>query len=168
MNRRCVTFALSALTKTRPQQLFKYNNHTPKSLLTDVRLCRSVLISSSKEYSTENLKKIGFDEMKRLTNDKNVLIIDVREPQELIDHGVLPGSINIPLGDVETTLKNLSNEQFKKKYGCDKPDKNTPLVFSCMIGRRSETAQVQALQLGYKDVTNYIGGWKEWAKKIKE
>lgn len=39
---------------------------------------------------------VSFDEFKTLTKDKSTLIIDVREPQELQDTGIISGSINIP------------------------------------------------------------------------
>lgn len=39
---------------------------------------------------------VPYDEFKNLINDKSTLIIDVREPQELQETGVIPGSINIP------------------------------------------------------------------------
>ena len=40
--------------------------------------------------------EVTFDYVKSLENDKNVLLIDVREPSELEKTGRIPGSINIP------------------------------------------------------------------------
>ncbi|KAL1506239.1 hypothetical protein ABEB36_005636 [Hypothenemus hampei] len=123
--------------------------------------------ATTTEIPRENLEKVHFNEFKHLLNDKNVVVIDVREPEELKELGTLPKSINIPLGEVEEALK-LSNECFLQKYGQNKPQKATPIIFSCMRGRRSETAQIKALQLEYKNVKNYVGGWEEWAEKNKK
>lgn len=38
----------------------------------------------------------NFEEVKCAGNDSNTLIIDVREPAELQETGVIPGSVNIP------------------------------------------------------------------------
>jgi len=97
---------------------------------------------------------------------KNSTVIDVREPKELAQTGVLPKSLNIPLGEVERAFKFNPNE-FKSKYGFDKPSKDSEIIFSCLKGIRSETAANIARQLGYTNVKNYRGGWAEYEQKIK-
>ncbi|KAK5649608.1 hypothetical protein RI129_000637 [Pyrocoelia pectoralis] len=100
--------------------------------------------------------------------NKSVLLIDVREPSELKETGVLPASINIPLGELENALKNMNNKEFHLKYGRTKPELQTPIIFSCKSGKRSEIAAKTATTLGYKDVGNYTGGWSDWEEKIKQ
>lgn len=39
---------------------------------------------------------VNCEDVKRAENDSNTLIIDVREPHELQETGVIPGSVNIP------------------------------------------------------------------------
>ncbi|XP_060526317.1 rhodanese domain-containing protein CG4456-like [Cylas formicarius] len=113
------------------------------------------------------LPKIEYEDVKKCYEDKNVLLVDVREPNELNETGVLPNSINIPLGDVENIFRSMSNEDFKKNFGRDKPNLDTMIVFSCMKGIRSEKAQIIANQLGFKNVKNYIGGWMDWVERTK-
>ncbi|XP_066245353.1 rhodanese domain-containing protein CG4456-like [Euwallacea similis] len=115
-----------------------------------------------------NLVKVHFDEFQNLIKDCNITVIDVRQPEELVEHGALPRAINIPLGDIEDVLKNLSDDQFLKKYGHKKPQKNSPIIFSCRSGIRSEKAQIAALKLNFTNVKNYLGGWTEWAEKTKK
>ncbi|XP_066145042.1 rhodanese domain-containing protein CG4456-like [Euwallacea fornicatus] len=115
-----------------------------------------------------NLNKVHFDEFQNLIKDCNVTVIDVRQPEELAEHGALPRAINIPLGEVEDVLKNLSDDQFLKKYGCKKPQKDSPIIFSCRSGIRSEKAQIAALKLEFTNVKNYLGGWTEWTEKTKK
>lgn len=54
------------------------------------------------------------------------------------------------VGEVEDALKKLSNEEFEQKYGREKPNSDTEIVFSCQKGRRSQTAMETAKQLGFK------------------
>lgn len=35
------------------------------------------------------------------------------------------------MAEVENAMRNLSDEDFKKKYGRDKPTYDTPIIFSC-------------------------------------
>lgn len=39
---------------------------------------------------------VDFDYVKKATNDENIIIIDVREPNEIKEYGKIPNSINIP------------------------------------------------------------------------
>jgi rhodanese-related sulfurtransferase len=49
------------------------------------------------------------DELKDLLDKdrKNLLILDVREPKELQDIGMLEGSLNVPIGDVEKRMSEI-------------------------------------------------------------
>ncbi|XP_049820335.1 rhodanese domain-containing protein CG4456-like isoform X2 [Aethina tumida] len=111
---------------------------------------------------------VTFDDVFKLKDDPNVLIIDVREPSELQETGSIPRSINIPLNDVESVLKDLPNNEFEEKYGRTKPDFNFPIIFSCRSGKRAGQALEIAKNLGYKNLSNYKGSWLDWAQHIKE
>lgn len=39
---------------------------------------------------------VDYDYVKIATSNNNVLIVDVREPDEIKEHGKIPNSINIP------------------------------------------------------------------------
>ncbi|KAF7281627.1 hypothetical protein GWI33_004487 [Rhynchophorus ferrugineus] len=111
---------------------------------------------------------VDFNEVKKLKNNKEAVLIDVRKPEELAEHGSIPGSINIPLDDIEKSLKDLSEKDFLKKYGIPKPTPDSPIIFSCMKGNRSTKAHTLAQTLGYKNAKNYTGGWTDWAEKNKK
>ncbi|ERL87226.1 hypothetical protein D910_04624 [Dendroctonus ponderosae] len=123
--------------------------------------------SSNTAIQPDKLEKVRFDEFKKLLKNEKVVVIDVREPQELVEHGALPRALNIPLDEVETALKTLPNEQFLKKYGGPKPDADSPIVFSCMKGMRSEKAQIAALQLDYKKGSTRLSIWEVFASTIE-
>lgn len=92
-----------------------------------------------------------YEEVKALPKKPDVMLIDVREPQELKDTGIVPTSINIPLGQVKEKLSGeFSNEEFKKMFKRDKPSSTTELIFMCKIGVRSQKAADMAKLLGYE------------------
>ncbi|CAG9559870.1 unnamed protein product [Danaus chrysippus] len=93
---------------------------------------------------------VEYDHVKKATSDDKVYIIDVREPEEVKEHGKIPNSVNIPLGSVSTVLGPMSDKEFEKTYNRSKPSEDAEIIFYCMIGKRSGMAQQNALNLGYK------------------
>lgn len=110
---------------------------------------------------------VTYKQLKQLLAGRTSAVIDVREPWELREYGFIPGSINVPLGQVKTALQ-LSSEEFKEKYGGEKPQLTDNVVFSCLAGMRSKQALDAAISLGYKDAQHYPGGWQDWADHEKQ
>ncbi|XP_017140819.1 rhodanese domain-containing protein CG4456 [Drosophila miranda] len=124
-------------------------------------------VGSQRFFSSSSVPTIGiveYDVVKKLPREPQKLLIDVREPDELTKTGQIPSSINIPLGIVSQELS-ASNEVFKSKYGREKPQANTEIIFHCMIGKRSLKAAEAAAALGFKNLKNYEGSWTDWAKR---
>lgn len=69
---------------------FVVNNLTIK---TDLPLRH---ISITTKFLDKNNDLVSFNEFKNLTKIESSYIIDVREPEELKETGVIPGSINVP------------------------------------------------------------------------
>lgn len=105
--------------------------------------------------------------MKDVPNYPEKLLIDVREPGELVADGKIPFSINIPCEfisptrssvtpqnpiisakTVEESLK-LSPEVFYNKFGVDRPTTDTEMIFHCKGGGRGGRATELALSLGF-------------------
>ncbi|EAT42597.1 AAEL005890-PA [Aedes aegypti] len=105
-----------------------------------------------------------YDEIVDLPNHPEVLLIDVRRPDELAGTGTIPTSINIPLDIVEEELK-LAPKQFESKYGRPKPAYDSPIIFSCRSGIRAGNAAYIADTLGFTNVKNYVGSWLDYAEK---
>ncbi len=69
--------------------------------------------------------------------------LDVREPGEVAE-GTLPGTINIPLGELPTRVSEL--------------DRTKRTVVLCRSGGRSASAAEFLAAVGFTDVVNLAGG----------
>lgn len=98
-------------------------------------------------FKRTNVPQINVVEAnKRLKADKNMIIIDVRQPSET-SSGVVPGARLIPL----TEFGNRMNE-----LPLDKP-----ILTICQSSHRSPFAARKLAKAGY-DVTNVSGGMMAW------
>ena len=99
--------------------------------------------------------RIDAEDAKALLDDGEAVIVDVREPAELMATGKAPGSINIPLA------------KFLAKADPGSPDHEPALqpdktiIVYCASGKRSEFAGKKLLELGYEEVFN-LGGLRDW------
>lgn len=90
------------------------------------------------------------DAAKLIASRKDLLIIDVREPQELRE-GSIAGSQLIPFMQVARGQHTIP--------------KNKPLLVVCAVGGRSiVAAQLLHFRQGYTDVYNLKGGIDGWKK----
>ncbi|XP_069493603.1 thiosulfate:glutathione sulfurtransferase-like [Ambystoma mexicanum] len=109
------------------------------------------------------VKEISYDNLKKVTTTGDVLIVDVRSPEE-VSNGKIPASVNIPVDEFDQALK-MNPEDFKKKFSVDKPKPEHNLIVHCQMGRRGARAAEIAMGQGYSKVQNYAGGYKEWSDK---
>jgi hydroxyacylglutathione hydrolase len=77
----------------------------------------------------------------------NVVLIDVREPQEYAS-GHVPGARNLPQADLATRLSEVPRDR--------------PIYLICQGGFRSLRAAQFLNQAGYTDVTSVKGGTEAW------
>lgn len=80
-------------------------------------------------------------------NPEETVLLDVREKSEQ-SMGFIPGSINIPLGQLRQRLEEIPR------------DKN--IVVYCQIGLRAYVAARILMQHGFPRVKNLSGGFKTW------
>ncbi|KAM4736499.1 thiosulfate sulfurtransferase/rhodanese-like domain-containing protein 3 [Anableps anableps] len=110
---------------------------------------------------------VGYEQLKQLLAYGKAVVVDVREPWELREYGFIPGSVNVPLGQVNTAFQ-LAPEEFREKYDGEMPRQTDNIVFLCLAGVRSKTALNTAASLGYRDVQHYPGGWQDWAEREQQ
>uniref|UniRef100_A0A182NH53 Rhodanese domain-containing protein n=1 Tax=Anopheles dirus TaxID=7168 RepID=A0A182NH53_9DIPT len=65
---------------------------------------------------------------------------------------------------LEEGLK-LADEEFKAKFGREKPGTGMEVIFHCKMGGRAQKATDLATSLGFTNARNYKGSWTEWAEK---
>jgi len=75
---------------------------------------------------------------------RGAVVVDVRSPEEYAA-GARPGSLNIPLGELETRAKEL--------------DASKPVIVCCASGARSAMAAGVLKRGGFKEVVN-AGPWR--------
>ena len=62
--------------------------------------CPRLALPTARSYSSQ-VPDVSYDQLVHILEDKSAVVVDVRNPQELLDYGAIPGAINIPLGDLE-------------------------------------------------------------------
>jgi rhodanese-related sulfurtransferase len=93
-------------------------------------------------------------EFRRRWSDQNsraVVLLDVREPQELMLARV-PAAIHIPMREIPERLHEL--------------DPGKPLVVMCHSGGRSRRVAEYLAANGFEDIYNLAGGIDAWALQI--
>lgn len=82
-------------------------------------------------------KKLTADELAQaLETKKDVFLLDVREPNELVESGVIDGYVNIPLGQLEARLKEVPKDKI--------------VITMCMRGGRAGRAAEILEKAGYQ------------------
>jgi len=104
------------------------------------------------EKSQDGLSFVSPEELaRRLRSDQAPLVLDVRNPNELEGElGQLPGALNIPLGQLQQRIGELSSE------------KRRDIVVVCRTGRRSEAAARILRDSAFEWVFVLNGGMTAW------
>ena len=88
--------------------------------------------------------------------DKNTVLIDIRESEELQQNGKISGSVHAPRGMLEF----YADETLP--YHKPEFDKNKRLILHCASGGRSALATATLKEMGFKNVAHLDGGIKAW------
>ncbi|KAE8373139.1 Rhodanese-like domain-containing protein [Aspergillus bertholletiae] len=99
---------------------------------------------------------------------KNLILVDVREPAELNSTGIIPTAVSVPLASQPDAFF-LTPEEFEARFGYPKPGarEDGDIVFYCKAGVRAKAAAQLAVQAGYdaERIGVYDGSWLDWADK---
>ncbi len=111
------------------------------------------LVVSARDYLASVKQQIreetAQEAAERLAVEPRPVALDVREREEY-EQGLIPGSIHIPRGNLETRIESRV------------PDRSTPLIIYCASGTRSAYAAKTLAELGYTDVVSMAGGFSGW------
>ena len=92
--------------------------------------------------------KISAEEAKKMMDESEVIIVDVRTTEEF-EEARIEGSILIP----DFAIEQLAAEML--------PDKEATILIYCRTGRRSELASRILIEQGYQNVYDF-GGIVDW------
>ncbi len=84
----------------------------------------------------------------RLNADKNIILIDVRTPEEYADVHI-PNSKSLPLNKLESGISKIAK------------NKDAEIIVYCQSGARAASACSQLSAMGYTNVSN-MGGIQSW------
>ena len=90
------------------------------------------------------------DPLSVIGKEDQYTIIDVREPSEVQESGMISGAHNIPRGLLEFQL--TPTEGFPA---------DPPILVYCAVGARAALAGATLKELGFTNVKN-LGGFKDW------
>ena len=96
----------------------------------------------------QKLEVAPSDLMKQIDAGDELILIDVRQPQELANSGLIEGSLHIPTQDLPHRIDDLNKEQ-------------TTIVY-CHLGSRSMDAAMFLREKGFEDVKSLGGGIVGW------
>lgn len=87
------------------------------------------------------------------------LLVDIREPEERVQNGVIKGSVHAPRGMIEfyadpTTPYHRPEFEFDRR-----------IILQCASGGRSALATATLAALGYTRVAHLDGGFKAWKEQ---
>lgn len=110
------------------------------------------------------IENLSNDEVEAEMQDGDALIVDIREPGELQEHGKIPGSVHVPRGLLEFKADPSSPMHDAQL------DPSKRVIVHCAGGARSALAAVALKELGYENVAHLdpgFMGWKEAGKPVE-
>jgi len=114
-------------------------------------------IKSSQKLVEDALKEIETlkpREVKKLAENNQITLIDVRDIRELWKEGTIENSKHIPRGMLEFWLDPESTYYQANKIKDDKK-----MVLFCALGLRSALATKSLTEMGFKNVAHVDGGF---------
>ena len=103
------------------------------------------------------IENLAVEDLKReMASDEDLLLLDLREIQERIDMGAIPGSIHVPRGMLEFWADPAS------PYARDYFGEHKRTVVFCAGGGRSVYAVKSLEDMGFTNVAHLAGGFKDW------
>jgi rhodanese-related sulfurtransferase len=104
----------------------------------------------------QRVENLSVDEVARELERGDGLLVDLREPGERAQHGVIPGAVPAPRGMLEFWADPTSS------YHRPEFDPGRRVILHCASGGRSALAADTLRQMGYGNVAHLDGGFNAW------
>lgn len=106
-----------------------------------------------------DIENLSVDELKQeMENNPDLLLLDIREIQELVDLGTIPGAIHCARGMMEFWASPAS------PYYRDYFQQDRRTVLFCAGGGRSVLATKSLIDMGFTNVAHLEAGFGGWQK----
>ena len=106
------------------------------------------------EEAQKSIETLNSSEVKKLADNKEITLIDVRDIREIWKEGTIENSIHIPRGMLEFWLDPQSTY-----YKANKIKDIKKMVLFCALGWRSALATKSLVDMGFKNVAHVDGGF---------
>lgn len=112
------------------------------------------------EELKKELENLSIEQTKQEVDaqQENTLVLDIREIQERVDSGAIPGSVHVPRGMLEFWADPKS-PYYRDYFTADKR-----YVVYCAGGGRSALAAKALKDMGFTNVAHVEEGFTGWAK----
>ena len=123
------------------------------------------IVKSVKSLVSEANKVVNImtvDEVKKILNKDDHIIVDLRDFRELKREGKIPGAFSCPRGMLEFWI-DPESPYHKEIFNQDKT-----YVFYCGSAWRSALSAKIAMEMGLKPVAHIEGGFAAWKKSDGE
>ncbi len=106
------------------------------------------------EEAQKSIETLSSNEIKKLLENNEITLIDVRDIRELWKEGTIENSKHIPRGMLEFWLDPESTY-----YQANKIQSIKKMVLFCALGWRSALATKSLVEMGFKNVAHVEGGF---------
>ena len=111
------------------------------------------------DEAKKSIETLTSDEVKNLSNNSEITLIDIRDIRELWKEGTIENSIHIPRGMLEFWLDPNSSY-----YKANKIKDIKKIVLFCALGFRSALATKSLVDMGFENVAHVEGGFDSLKK----
>ena len=121
-------------------------------------------IKSSQELVAEakkHIKTLSAQDIKKLNENNECVLIDIRDIREIWKEGTIKNSIHIPRGMLEFWLDPESSYYKKGKI-----DDKKKMIIYCALGFRSSLATQTLVAMGFVTVALVDGGFDALSKTV--
>lgn len=104
----------------------------------------------------QRVENLSPEQVAKEMEQGDILLVDLREPNELSEHGTIAGAVHAPRGMLEFWADPAS------AYHREGFDPNRRVILHCASGGRSALAADMLKELGYSNVAHLDGGMNAW------
>jgi sulfur dioxygenase len=128
----------------------------PNPKMMDVAVPANMRVGLAQEEIARRGWAISAQEAMTLLGRHDIALIDLREPRERSKHGVIPGSLHAPYGDLAANVRagGMLNELARAT--------GKQILFYCAFGERSAMAVQAAQEAGLASARHIQGGMDAW------